>query len=487
MKVFCRFSMNSSHVRVRFAPAPTGSMHIGNIRTALMNVLFARQKNGSAILRIEDTDRERDFDPQAIHIQADLAWLGLTFTEGPATGGPHAPYFQSQRTGLYQNYLEKLEKLGFIYRCFCSPEELEKKRDRQIALKLPPRYDRTCHRRTIEEIKTLLEQKAPFIWRVALPHHEITIHDLARGNIVFNLKNFSDFPITRQDGSFTFIFANFVDDLTMNITHVFRGEDHLSNTACQTALYHMFSAQVPVFWHMPMICNTEGKKLSKRDFAFSVKDLQKEGFLPEAVVNYLGILGSSYTQEIMSFTELAHAINFNAPASAGFIKYDVEKLRWINKQWISRYNVSELAAYCLPFIHEKYPESTAFSKDHFVQVLDILRSDYETISQLVDGISFYLKAPVISSVDIAAATDERSRPALYTLFTEAISQTNMVEFLKNNAQKHDVPIKDVYRFARLALMGATHGPSIVDLIKILGIEESNLRLINALQLLRGIF
>src|SRR5579863_4599044 len=257
-------------VRVRFAPSPTGMMHLGNVRAALINFLFAHQKKGTFVLRIEDTDAQRMLDPEAKKIIEDLAWLGLTYDEGPHVGGPYAPYFQSERMNLYQEKLHLLKEKNLIYRCFCSEEELAKRRDRQQALKLPPRYDRTCLALSEKEINHLLDNNTLFIWRFKLDHQRsVTITDLAHGETTFKLSNFSDFAITRQDGSFTFIFANFVDDLLMKITHIFRGEDHLSNTANQAALFAAAGAPLPIYWHLPILCNLEGKKLSKRDFGFS--------------------------------------------------------------------------------------------------------------------------------------------------------------------------------------------------------------------------
>ena len=244
--------MEKSTFRVRFAPAPTGMMHLGNIRTALMNYLIAQQKQGDFILRIEDTDKERNYDPQAIKIQEDLAWLSLSFNEGPNIGGPYGPYFQSERDSIYQEKLKELVGAKCAYRCFCKVEDLEKKRQRQIALKQPPRYDRTCYKISMDESNDRAERES-FIWRVYLDHTKtVQIKDLAHGVVTFEFKNFSDFPITREDGSVTFVFANFVDDMLMKISCVIRGEDHLSNTASQVALYQAFNAPVPIFWHMPI-------------------------------------------------------------------------------------------------------------------------------------------------------------------------------------------------------------------------------------------
>lgn len=355
--------MSTRSVRVRFAPAPTGMMHLGNVRTALMNYLFAQQKAGTYVLRIEDTDTDRNYDPNAKEIMHDLSWLGLTFDEGPAKGGPHAPYFQSQRHEIYQQELIRLIKSGNVYKCFCTAEELELKRQRQIALKQPPRYDRACLKLS-EQDRTAKESAGiPFIWRVKLdPTSSVTIHDLAHGNITFEMKNFSDFAITRQDGTFTFIFANFVDDMLMEMTHVFRGEDHLTNTALQATLYKIFNVPLPIFFHMPILCNKEGKKLSKRDFGFSLRDLMKEGYLPQAIDNYLAIIGGSFAEEIMDLPTLAQTIDFNKLQTTGHIRYDVEKLQWVNQKWINKIDINELAQLCLPYIKRSVPSSEYYDR-----------------------------------------------------------------------------------------------------------------------------
>ena len=363
--------INKTAVRVRFAPAPTGMMHLGNIRAALMNYLFAKQTHGTFILRIEDTDQKRNYDPDAKQIMQDLQWLGLEYQEGPGKGGHYGPYFQSKRAHLYQEHLAYLEKKGSIYRCFCSADELERKRERQQALHQPPRYDRTCLNISVHEIEQKLQHNEPFVWRVYVNHdHHANIYDLARHEIDFDLKNFSDFPITRQDGSFTFIFANFVDDLTMKITHIFRGEDHLTNTASQAVLYALFDTQLPIFWHMPILCNIDGKKLSKRDFGFSLRDLKDDGFLPEAICNYLAIIGGSFHEEIMSLETLAAVVDLNHPHASGHIKYDFEKLKWVNHQWIGRYPILQLAEAVRPYVNDAFAASKSVDTAHLAALIE---------------------------------------------------------------------------------------------------------------------
>jgi glutamyl-tRNA synthetase len=390
--------MTISSNRLRFAPSPTGMMHIGNVRSALMNFLFAKQKKGTFVLRIEDTDQARNFDPQATHIIEDLTWLGLTYDEGPIVGGPYAPYFQSERANLYDNALNELKQQNLVYPCFCTAEELERRRARQIALKKPPRYDRACLTLSAGEVAAKIAAQTPYILRFNIDQTKrTTIKDLAHGEITFEMKNFSDFPLTRSDGSSTFIFANFVDDLLMKISTVVRGEDHLTNTACQAMLYEAFNAPLPIFWHLPIVCSVEGKKLSKRDFGSSLRDLKDAGFLPEAIVNYLAIIGGgAFKEEIMSLDELAQALNFDHMHSTGHIKYDVEKLKWMNNKWINRLSADELTKHCMPFLLAAYPRIAAMDQAQLSSILQLLKTDFHTTKDSVQAIQFYFEKPTVT-------------------------------------------------------------------------------------------
>lgn len=466
-------------VRVRFAPSPTGMMHLGNVRAALINFMYAQQKNGIFVLRIEDTDAQRMFDPGAEKILQDLAWLQLTYHEGPHIGGEYAPYYQSERTHLYQAQRDILIEKNAIYRCFCTEEELEKKRLRQQALKLAPRYDRTCLLLSQTQIEHFITEKVPYIWRFKCDHNlSLTIHDLAHGKITFDMSNFSDFAITRQDGSFTFIFANFVDDLLMDITHIFRGEDHLSNTANQAALFHAVNANLPIYWHLPILCNLEGKKLSKRDFGFSLTDLKESGFLPEAVGNYVGIIGTSFKEEIMPLEKLAQEFNFENIHASGRITYDVEKLKWINRQWITRYDPEKLTAQCKPYLKNAY--GTALDKIEdatLTKLLQIIKSDLTTTADCVQALEFYFTQPLITMVEIEACIPKEAQNTLRHIVGEHKNAllTDPAEFLapiKSAAKSHGIALKELFWFLRLALMGKTNGPGIAELIDMLGAQEA---------------
>lgn len=475
-------------IRVRFAPSPTGMMHLGNVRAALINFLFAKQKQGTFILRIEDTDSQRMFDPQAQKIIEDLVWLGLSYDEGPIVNGPYAPYYQSERTHLYQKQLDVLAEKNAIYRCFCTEEDLEKKRLRQQALKLPPRYDRACLALSPETIDRLLTDKTPFIWRFKCDHTlSLTIHDLAHKTITFDMSHFSDFPLTRQNKSFTFIFANFVDDLLMDITHIFRGEDHLSNTANQAALFHAVNAPLPTYWHLPILCNLEGKKLSKRDFGFSLRDLKDAGFLPEAVCNYVSIIGASFKDEIMSLETLAANFNFDKIHSSGHITYDVEKLKWINKQWIMRYDTAKLAAECRPYLEAAYENAQALDNALLIKLLQTIKSDLTTTQNAVEELQFYFVEPQVTSADIEACIPQTSRKKLIRVVNEYknLLLSNPTEFttqIKAAAKNNTIPLKELFWFLRLAMMGKTNGPGIAELIDMLGGKQASERIEKVLKL-----
>ena len=473
--------MNSS-LRVRFAPSPTGTMHLGNVRTALLNYLFAQQKKGTFILRIEDTDQERNFDPNAQQIMQDLSWLGLNASEGGVHGGPYGPYYQSQRSEIYQAQLDILKNKDALYRCFCTPEELEKKRARSLALKIAPRYDRTCLKLSPEEIQERLTQGILFIWRFKIPdNYTAIVHDLAHGKMSFDLNHFSDFPLTRSDGSFTFLFANCVDDMLMHMTHILRGEDHLSNTANQILLYETFGVTPPLFWHLPILCNVDGKKLSKRDFGFSLQDLKKGGFLPEALTNYLAIIGGgSFEHEIMDMNELIHAMNFDHIKPVSNVRYDVEKLKWVNHKWIQRYDPEKLAQATMPYLEAVYTSVKDLTQEQLVNLIQTIKSELSTLADAVPMLHFYFEKPLITKEAILEHIPSSLQQPLEMILQKnrALLESHdlFLEKLKKDAQAAQIPTKLLFTVLRLLLTGSTHGPAIKDILALLGAQEAQERL-----------
>jgi nondiscriminating glutamyl-tRNA synthetase len=471
--------MKKTGVRVRFAPSPTGFMHLGNVRAALINFLFARQHEGTFILRIEDTDQQRNLDPEGKHIQQDLAWLTIAYDEGPHKGGPYAPYYQSERTGIYKRFLELFLEKELIYRCFCTPEELEKKRLRQLALKQPPRYDRACLKLTSEEIEERLAAGTPFIWRFKLDHEKaVTFYDLAHKQMHFELKHFSDVPLTRQDGSFTFLFANFVDDYEMKITHVFRGEDHLTNTAAQVAMYEAFHAEVPVFWHLPIIGNAQGKKLSKRDFGFSLTDLRNGGYLPEAIANYLALIGHTVKEEIMDQAALIMNYDFDHISSTGQIRYDLEKLRWVNHHWIMKLDVSVIAERCRPYLIAADTAFEQLSHEQLIALIKPVQQEVVTLVDIVDLLTFVIKRPEITTQLSQEHKLQEYKPFLQEALAGLQTETpaTVVARVQPLCKERGIPVKDVFALLRIAITGKPQGPSVKDLVSMLPADEAQARL-----------
>jgi len=471
--------MNTKKLRVRFAPAPTGMMHLGNIRTALMNFLIARQKGGTFILRVEDTDPARNFDPGAVKIQEDLQWLGIEFDEGPNKDGGNGPYFQSERADFYTAQLKQFIDNKKVYRCFCTSEELDRKRQRQIALKTPPRYDRICLKLSQEESDTRAK-KTPFIWRMALDHTKtLTVKDLSHGSINFEMKNFSDFPITRQDGSVTFMFANFVDDAAMEVTCAIRGEDHLSNTAGQAALYDAAEKPLPMYWHMPILCNIDGKKLSKRDFGFSLRDLKEAGFLPEAINNYLAITGGSYEKEIMCMSDLIKTINFDNLSTTGQIKYDVEKLRWINHKWLCNLPTQKVAHLCRPYLVESYEVVRTMNDEQVEELVGHIQQELVTLQDCVQLLAFYFAEPQHDADIARTLLPADKKEAFKICISDALPLSCIDDFLttvKTCAKDNDISFKSVFSFIRYALTGSINGPGIKELMNMLSLNVVNERL-----------
>lgn len=470
-----------SAIRVRFAPSPTGFMHLGNVRAALMNYLFARQRHGTFILRIEDTDQERNFDEAKQRIAQDLAWLGLSYDESPNIGGNFGPYEQSARAPLYEEKLAELIRINRVYRCFCTPEQLETKRKEQLAAGKPPRYDRTCAPYPLHAVKQKLDVGMPFIWRFKINDQQtLSIDTLNGSSIDFNMEHFSDFAISRSDGSFTFIFVNFVDDWLMQISHVIRGEDHLSNTALQAALYDAFMVDMPVFWHLPIICNNKGEKLSKRDFGFSLTDLRNAGFIPEAITNYLAVMGISISEEVQSLESLTQSINFEKFHLHGGIHYDLEKLTWFNHKWLSKLTLEDFINRSSPYLAAHFGHEITLNEG-LKQVFSLIQGETRTLAETPKLIEFYIKQP---SLDFALLHQEIAKEkvvAVQEVLKNTPWQDNNIQLLetyKAQAKSAGLTTKELLVTLRFLLTGNPKGLGVVDLFKILNNTELRNRLQN---------
>src|SRR5574344_1050976 len=349
-----------SEVRVRIAPSPSGNLHVGTARTALFNYLFAKKNNGKFILRIEDTDAERTSQEYIANIFNSLKALGLTWDEGPDVGGPYGPYTQSQRFDIYPKYVQKLLDAGFAYECFCTPEELEQEKEEAAKAKKPYVYTKKCENLTEEEKEKLrAEGRKPAIRfnisKAQKAFHDSSIlkfDDLVKGELHMDTDLLGDFVIQKSNGAPTYNFAVVIDDALMKISHVIRGEDHISNTYKQILIFEALGFEVPKFGHLGMILAPDRSKLSKRHGATAVSDFIKQGYLTDALLNFVALLGWAPSDgiEIKNVDEIAADFRINEISSSNSI-FEYEKLNWMNGQYIKKMDISKLTDMALPFLN----------------------------------------------------------------------------------------------------------------------------------------
>ena len=470
--------MNS--IRTRFAPSPTGYLHIGGARTALFNYLFARHCGGKFILRIEDTDRERS-TPEAIRAILDaMKWLELDYDEGP--------FYQTERYDLYKDKIKELLVKGSAYPCVCTAAELEAKRQLAMKEKRKPMYDGTC--RPPEGVVPALPTDKPYTVRFRSPSAGTTVvRDLIKGEVVFDNRELDDLIIARSDGTPTYNFCVVVDDIEMQMSHIIRGDDHLANTPRQIQLYEALGHPLPQFAHVPLILGTDKARLSKRHGATSVMAYREMGYFPEAVVNYLVRLAWSYgDQEIFSRQELIEKFTLeNVGRSAGV--FNPEKFLWVNFQYLKSRPLAQLAEEIIPYIEAKgYPVPS--DKQWLEKMLATLRERAKTLAELVDAAHYYLSddivldrkaagkfltkdtvAPIQTLNEKLAALSDFSEPAIEDAFSATLSQ-------------HQLPMGKLAQPVRVALTGGTVSPGIHEVIAVLGKERTIRRLEKALQFIR---
>ena len=474
--------------RVRFAPSPTGDLHVGNARTALFNWLFARHSGGHFVLRIEDTDRDRNSDVFEQNILADLNWLKLDWDEGPDRGGLFGPYRQSERIELYGRHLDRLREKGLIYPCFCTEEELEAERTSLMSRRMMPRYMGKC-RDLDEKARRRLEaegRKPAFRFRVG--KGLIEFQDLIRGPMKFECEAIGDFIIVRSTGVPAYNFAVVVDDHLMEITHVIRGEDHLSNTALQFMLYGAFGYDPPTFAHHALILGKDHKKLAKRHGAVAVREFHAQGFLPEALINYLSLLGGSFadTREVRAVDEIIREFSMDRVGKSGAV-FDEGKLRWLNSIYIRSYSPEDLLARALPFLREAGLDCERADPAWLRSVLEAIRPNLVTLADIGEYLDIFVeeKFSILPEAASILAGEESAR-VLAVLFevlgsvdvkSEELYQTVIGEVSKRTGlagKKLLMPI-------RAAFTGRRKGPELEKIFAILGRETLVKRLKKAME------
>lgn len=474
-------------LRVRFAPSPTGIMHIGNVRAALINYLFAQVYQGTFILRIEDTDHVREVADGAETIMRDLAWLGIVYDEGPGKEVGQVSYFQSQRNALYEDSLLYLQQKGAVYECFCTKEELNALKIQQLESGKPPRYDGKCRQLTPKERIQKKEAGLSFTWRFASPSHQkIEVHSLERGIVVFDSSNLYDFPLTRSDGSYTFLFTNCVDDALMQITHVIRGEDHLSNTPLQLLLYQALDKPSPLFFHLPLLCDSSGKKLSKRVFGSSLRDLQNDGIIPLALWHYLVTLGGATHESVMNKQEIITYFSTLKKFPCGQIHYDIDALRALNKKYMQKLSAAELYDLVI-----KYDPSIAhYSKELVLKRVLIVKEGARTLKELCEALN-NVCAPSISVSELVTHAHSLEQAyelgeALKNATQQATSIEQAARILKEWARVHHSKPFIPLGALRYALTGAFKGYSLVELEELFSFDEVRQRVQELVSLLNKI-
>ena len=466
-------------IRVRFAPSPTGYLHVGGARTALFNWLYARRHGGTFVLRIEDTDAERSSWDMVAGIVDGLRWLGLDWDEGPDIGGPHAPYFQSERLDTYRAKAEALVSSGHAYYCYCQPEDLQRKRQAAEAAGGGWAYDRTCCALAPEEIARLESARAPRAIRFKVPAGQTSFHDLVHGPIAFDNANIEDFVILRSDRQPTYHLSVVVDDVDMAITHVVRGDDHISNTPKQVLLYQAFAEPTPAFAHVPLIMGADKKRLSKRHGATSVMEYPKLGYLPEAMVNFLPLLGWSPggDQELFTRDELVARFTLEG-ISGGNAVFNPEKLDWFNQQHIARLDAAELSRRLEPLLREAGLWNERIDVDWWHRVIDLLKPRVKRLGQFVDEARPFLEAsPTMDPVAVEKHLSKADLAPAMGAFADALPRLDPYEpvaleqLLRATAEASGLKAAALIHATRVAVTGRSVSPGLFDVLALLGRER----------------
>ncbi len=474
-------------VRVRYAPSPTGEPHVGNIRTALFNWLLARHEGGTFILRIEDTDQARIVPGALEAIFDSLRWLGLDWDEGPEVGGPHAPYFQSQRLEHYHRASEQLIAADNAYRCYCSPQRLEEMRAEQMRYKQPPKYDRRCLKLSAGERRELEAQGIPPVVRFKTPPSgRTTFHDLVRGNVTFENDTLDDFVLLKSDGFPTYHLANVVDDHLMGISHVLRGDEWLASTPRHMLMYQAFGWEPPLWAHLPMILGPDRAKLSKRHGDTALLEFRQRGFLPQALFNFLGLLGWSLDDktEIISREEFIRHFSLERIVKNPAI-FNVEKLTWMNGVYIRDLPpdtlAGHLAAYLEEHLHPDIPRP--IDRSYLARIVPLIQERIKRLDEAAELTDFFFRegdltyrlddlvgkrfAPAPSEAASALATVRKRIEEL-----EPWDEGSLEGAVRPLAEELGLKTGDLFGLIRVAVTGRTAAPPLFQTMAVLGRERT---------------
>lgn len=481
-------------LKTRFAPSPTGLLHVGGLRTALYSYLFARQNKGEFVLRIEDTDQKRYVEGAVENLIRTLEWFGIDYDEGPfinKTGeieekGKNGSYFQSKRTEIYKKYGQELLDKGHAYRCFCAEERLTKMREDQIAKKQAPMYDRTCLKLTPKKIEEKISAGVPFVIRQKMPSiGTIKFYDIVRGDMEFNPKTIDDQVLIKSDGFPTYHLANVVDDHTMGITHVIRGEEWLPSTPKHIALYNAFGWTPPVFAHLPLLLNPDKTKLSKRQGDVAAEDYMTKGYLKEAIINFIALLGwnPGTTEEFFTLEDLIKKFSIERVQKAGAV-FNIEKLDWLNGHYLRLKTPEELAKLILPRLQTKWFKETDFANTaYFLKAIKTIQTRLKTLAEAPDMLKFFfVEEPTF---DLPLLLNEKMKVDKETAIKALEESKKDLESLKDfsNIQKIQEALTETIKRLgfkngqvlwplRVALTGEKYSPGTFEVIEALGKEQT---------------
>ncbi len=481
-------------VRVRFAPSPTGFLHIGSLRTVLFNYFIAKKYGGTLILRVEDTDRKREVAGSAEGLVDILSWAGIHFDEGPTQGGKFGPYIQSKRLAIYEKYAGELLAKDEAYRCFCTPERLEEMKQAQAEKKLPPRYDRACRNLSVEETEKRAAAGEPFVLRQKLPlDQEVVVVDEIRGEIKFRSENLEDHVLVKSDGWPTYQFASVVDDHLMEISHVVRGDEWISSFPKNILLYRAFGWMPPKFIHIPLTLNKEGGKLSKRQGDVAVEDYRAKGYLPEALINFCALLGwhPKEDNELLSLDGIVAKFEIKDIGESPAI-FDVEKLDYFNGYYIRRKTIDELVGLCRPFLAERIGADDPRLKDKQLLhgVVMLAQERMKKLSDIYELSEFFFAEPEYAAElliwkKLAAAEVKENLEKILELLQKIPdgewTKHSTKDVLMTSIESKGLKTGDYLWPLRAALTGRKFSPGPFEVAEVLGKDQSITRITNAIK------
>ncbi|MBI5077335.1 glutamate--tRNA ligase [Candidatus Falkowbacteria bacterium] len=496
--------LNLANVRVRIAPSPTGFVHVGNLRTILYNYLFAKHYNGKFIIRIEDTDQSRLVPGAIDDLLKVLKWAGIESDEGPyltvdnkiKERGEFSPYTQSKRSAIYNEQMRHLIDKGKAYYCFCSKERLEKLREAQTKNKLPPKYDTFCRNLTKDEVQAMLNNGAPYVIRFKMPENKrVVFNDLIRGEISVNTKNLDDYVLIKSDGFPTYHFANIIDDHLMKITHVMRGDEWIASTPKHILLYEAFGWQAPAFAHLPILLNKQKKKLSKRDGDTAVRDFIEKGYLSEAFINFIALLGwnAGTEQEVYTLNELIKQFSVDNIHKASAV-FDLDKLDWINGLYIRKLSLNDFYSNCLPFLESNgllnakgeavvIVETNEKVKPAYVKnILKLEQTRISKFSDIAEAIKYFFTEKIEYSADklLWKKTSRQSTLASMKALELTLKKIKTIDFTKEKLrasimeliEKNNLETGGALWPMRFALSGREKSPDPFEIAEALGKKKT---------------